>query len=172
MKPALRILIVFLLCVMNYSAVAQEIEPEYGDFPEIQGKHKIFLRCDDIEYRKEIIKQIEEYVSKGKVEAQIVGREEDSEIIIAYWNAGAKSQFGGYKKIGDLVVAIGGKDVENTAQSVGGQKQRMRIIYSARGSKSYNNYGIGHGKSPAKSAIRKFLDDWSKFQKTARKEIK
>src|SRR5437868_5780337 len=120
-----------LLVVFATGSIAQDIQPEYGDFSEIQGKHKVFLRCDDLEYRKEIIEQIKEYVSKGKVDATIVGREEDAEIVISYWNAGAKGVFGGYKKLGDLTVAIDGTEIKTATNVVEGTKQyRLRTLYS------------------------------------------
>jgi hypothetical protein len=162
LKFAIMVPFLFLLSV---GSSAQQILPEYGDFSELRGKRTVYIMSEDFEARKAIVNQVEEYVRKSKVDAKVVGTTDEAEIIILYGNAGVHGTFGGYQLRGELAVCVRGEAVSNTEAGVGGQKYRLRILYTTRKSTSYSSYGIRASKSAHKKAIRDFLDKWSKFQK-------
>jgi hypothetical protein len=155
---------ILLIIILRISIPSQEM-PEYGDFSEIRGKRTVYILSQDFEARKSMVKQIEEYIRKGKLDAQVVGTVEEAQVIVLYGSAGGSVTFGGYKLHGELVAAIRGREIVNTESGVGGRKYRFRILYTTRQSKGYSAYGISLDKSAHKKAMQKFLDEWSKFQK-------
>lgn len=155
----------FFLLLLSDGSLAQQILPEYGDFSELQGKRTVYVMSHDFEARKAIVNQIEEYIRKRKVDAQLVGTTDEAEILIFYGSAGGSATFGGYQRHGELAVCIRGKPVSNTESGVGGQKHAPRVLYTTKKSTSYSSFGIRASKSAHKKAIRDFLDKWSKFQK-------
>ena len=100
--------IVSLLCV---GATAQQVLPEYGDFSELRGKRTVYVMSRDLEAHKAIFNQIEEYIRKSKVDAQLVGTTDEAEIHIFYANAGGSASFGSYQRPGKLAVCIRGKPI-------------------------------------------------------------
>ena len=151
----------YLLAFCALPVNAQFMDPpEFGDFGELKGKRTIYILSENLEARKAMVKIIEEAIRKKKIDALLVGEPDAGEIWIIYGSSYARST-----TFGELLVSLKGSPVPNTEKEPGGTRYRHRIVYSTQSSRVYSG-GIPFSRSAHKKAIRKFLNELSKLQKT------
>lgn len=151
--------LILCLCALPLFAQSQ-IAPEFGSFTELKDKKTVYVLSEDLEARKVIVRELENYIQKGKVDLELVGTPE-AEIYILYGGGTTRTTYKDTQQVGELAVSIRGAEVP----SPDNQKiYRHRIVYSTRSSRAFSS-GITFQRAPEKKAIRKFLDELSKLQK-------
>lgn len=171
MKQVKRLVISYIAALLIFTSVAasdsQQLPPEFGQFSELAGMHKAYIWSDDLEARKTLIKEIENYVKKNKVSLDVVDTSEKADMIIAFGGDFQRTTYKDAVQIGELIVFIRGAEIPEAQRTLQSGPYRLRIVYNTKSSRAFSS-GITFQRSPTKKAIRKFLDELSKLQKSGK----
>lgn len=146
------------LFFLSQNAPPKEIPLEFGEASELKGLVKVYVQTNDLEARKQIVKELAK-----EPRIVVVGVKDDCEFKLFYasgsqTNGATLSPFGSIRAnnlhIGELGAVVRGRKQDDG-------RYASRVLWSSRKSQQWAG-GITLSRNPAINAAREFLKVWRK----------